>query len=107
MKAGRKPLLEKLKDLPAITRDGMKINLYGNIAGAGDLEKVFENGGEGVGLFRTELLFMDRNSLPDEEEQFEFYKQAAVRSDNKPVIIRTLDIGGDKQLSYLRYSVRE
>jgi phosphoenolpyruvate-protein phosphotransferase (PTS system enzyme I) len=96
-----KALLEKLKDLPAITRDGMKINLYGNIAGAGDLEKVFENGGEGVGLFRTELLFMDRKSLPDEEEQFEFYKEAAVRSNNMPVIIRTLDIGGDKQLSYI------
>jgi len=96
-----KASLQKLRDLPAVTKDGRKINLYGNISGAGDLENVFENGGEGVGLFRTEMLFMDRNSLPDEEEQFEFYRQVAVRSGKKPIIIRTLDIGGDKQLGYI------
>jgi len=91
-------LLERLKELPAITLDGRKINLHGNISWAGDLEKVFENGGEGVGLFRTEMLFMDRQSLPDEEEQFTFYREAALKSGNKPVIIRTLDIGGDKNV---------
>ena len=91
-------LLERLKDLPAVTIDGRKIHLHGNISGAGDLEKVFENGGVGVGLFRTELLFMDRKSLPDEEEQFAFYREAALKSGNKPVIIRTLDIGGEKNI---------
>lgn len=94
-------LLTMLKDLPAMTSDGRKINLFANISGADDLEKVFENGGEGVGLLRTELLFMNRNSFPGEEEQFIFYRDAALKSENRPVIIRTLDIGGDKQLPYL------
>lgn len=93
-------LLKRLKDLPAITADGHRVTLSGNIANADDLDLLFENGGEGVGLLRTELLFMGRNSLPDEEEQFKFYKQVAIKSKNKPVIIRTLDIGGDKRLPY-------
>jgi len=93
-------LLRSLKDLPAITTDGHRLKLYANISNAGELEQVFENGGEGVGLLRTEMLFMGRDSFPSEEEQFNFYKQVAIKSKNRPVIIRTLDIGGDKQLSY-------
>jgi len=68
---------------------------------------VFENGGEGVGLLRTELLFMNRDSFPTEDEQFEFYKQVALRSKGKPVIIRTIDIGGDKQLPYFNLPAEE
>jgi phosphoenolpyruvate-protein phosphotransferase (PTS system enzyme I) len=93
-------LLKLLKDLPDTTTDGHKLDLFANISGDADLEKVFENGGEGVGLFRTELLFLGRNSFPSEEEQFQFYKKVAIKSKNKPVIVRTLDIGGDKQLPY-------
>jgi phosphotransferase system enzyme I (PtsI) len=92
--------LKALKNTPAITTDGTKITLTANISNAADMDAVFENGGEGVGLFRTELLFMERDTFPTEEEQFEFYKQVAIRSKNKPVIVRTIDIGGDKQLSY-------
>ena len=93
--------LKSLKNTLAITIDGAKIMLSANISNADDMDAVFENGGEGVGLFRTELLFMGRDTFPAEEEQFEFYKQVAIRSKNKPVIVRTIDIGGDKQLSYL------
>jgi phosphotransferase system enzyme I (PtsI) len=92
--------LKSLKDQPAITSDGKKITLSANISGADDMDVVFENGGEGVGLLRTELLFMDRDSFPTEDEQFEFYKNVALRSKSKPVIVRTIDIGGDKQLPY-------
>ncbi len=92
--------LKSLRDLPAITADGQNVRLYANISSAEELEQVFENGGEGVGLMRTELLFMGRDTLPSEEEQFSFYKQVAIKSKNRPVIIRTLDIGGDKQLPY-------
>jgi phosphotransferase system enzyme I (PtsI) len=92
--------LKSLKDLQAKTTDGQSVKLYANISNEGELEQVFENGGEGVGLFRTELMFLGRNSFPSEEEQFQFYRQVAIKSKNKPVIVRTLDIGGDKQLSY-------
>ena len=89
-----------LKDVPAVTTDGKKILLSANISGADDMESVFDNGGDGVGLFRTELLFMDRDSFPTEDEQFEFYKNVALRSKSKPVIVRTIDVGGDKHLPY-------
>ncbi|MDB5286512.1 MAG: ptsP [Mucilaginibacter sp.] len=92
--------LKALKDVLAITRDGKRITLSANISGADDMEDVFYNGGDGVGLLRTELLFMDRDSFPTEDEQFEFYKSIALRSKNKPVIVRTIDIGGDKHLPY-------
>ncbi|WP_426671862.1 phosphoenolpyruvate--protein phosphotransferase [Mucilaginibacter sp. McL0603] len=97
--------LKSLKDKPAITTDGKKITLSANISDADDMEKAFENGGEGVGLLRTELLFMDRDSFPTENEQFEFYKVVALRSRNKPVIVRTIDIGGDKHLPYFNLPV--
>lgn len=92
--------LKRLKDVGACTTDGTVIKLMANISQADDLEQVFDNGGEGVGLLRTELLFMGSDSLPSEEEQFLFYKAIALRSKGKPVIVRTLDIGGDKQLPY-------
>jgi phosphotransferase system enzyme I (PtsI) len=93
-------LLNSLKNISATTTDGTEIKLSANISNADDMEESFSYGAEGVGLFRTELLFMNRNSFPTEEEQFEFYKKVAVKSKNKPVIVRTIDIGGDKQLSY-------
>lgn len=92
--------LKALKDLPSQTSDGERVTLLANISGAEDMEEVFEHGGEGAGLLRTELLFMNRNSFPSEEEQFEFYKQAAIKARGKEVIVRTIDIGGDKNLPY-------
>ncbi|MDR3716182.1 MAG: phosphoenolpyruvate--protein phosphotransferase [Puia sp.] len=94
-------LLLSLKDIPAVTRDGTSVKMLANISGPEDMEEVFGQGGEGVGLFRTELLFMGRDSFPTEEEQFGFYKKTALQSRQKPIIIRTLDIGGDKQWPYL------
>ncbi|WP_295797708.1 phosphoenolpyruvate--protein phosphotransferase [Mucilaginibacter sp.] len=92
--------LKALHDVPAITTDGMQITLTANISGAGDLVNVFDNGGEGVGLLRTELLYMNRDTFPTEDEQFEFYKNTALQAKGKPVIVRTIDIGGDKHLPY-------
>jgi phosphotransferase system enzyme I (PtsI) len=96
----RKSQLKQLKDVPSVTTDGIAIQLLANISVADDMDSVFDNGGEGVGLLRSEMLFMERDSFPTEDEQFEFYKQVALRSKNKAVIVRTIDIGGDKQLSY-------
>jgi phosphoenolpyruvate-protein phosphotransferase (PTS system enzyme I) len=93
-------LLKSLKNISATTTDGTEIKLSANISNADEMEESFNYGAEGVGLFRTELLFMNRNSFPSEEEQFQFYKKVAIKSKNKPVIVRTIDIGGDKQLSY-------
>ncbi len=83
------------------TKDGHKVELCANIGKPQDADKVVECDGEGVGLFRTEFLFMDRDSVPSEEEQFEAYKSVAEKLSNKPVIIRTLDVGGDKEIPYL------
>ena len=93
-------LYKKVKDVPAITADGTQIKLLANISGANDMDMVFDNGGEGVGLFRTEMLFMDRDTFPDEDEQFEFYKKTVISAAGYPVTIRTIDIGGDKHLPY-------
>lgn len=92
--------LKSLMDVSAVTADGIEIELLGNISNAEDLDDVFENGGQGVGLFRTEMLFLGQKSYPSEETQFEFYKTVAVNSKDEKVIIRTLDIGGDKKLNY-------
>lgn len=92
--------LKSLRNVACRTTDGHEIKLLANISAAGDLEGVFANGGEGAGLLRTELLFMDRDSFPSEEEQFGFYQQAALQSKGKVVIVRTIDIGGDKHLPY-------
>lgn len=93
--------LQKLVELEVKTRSGKRIEVVGNIGKPEDVLKVIENGGEGVGLFRTEFLYMDRETMPSEEEQFEAYKFVAEKLEGKPVVIRTLDIGGDKKLPYL------
>ncbi|MFW5487921.1 MAG: phosphoenolpyruvate--protein phosphotransferase [Desulfovibrio sp.] len=86
---------------PASTKDGRAVAIMGNIGNPGDADRVREYGAEGVGLFRTEFLFLDRHEAPDEEEQFKAYMQAAQAMQGGPVIIRTLDIGGDKPVDYL------
>ncbi|WP_209971927.1 phosphoenolpyruvate--protein phosphotransferase [Paenibacillus eucommiae] len=86
---------------PSITKDGRKIEIAANIGSPAEAEGALGVGAEGIGLFRTEFLYMNRSSLPDEEEQFKAYREAAERMSPKPVIIRTLDIGGDKSLPYL------
>lgn len=96
-----KELLKAYKGRTSETKDGVKVELVCNIGNPADAEKVVECDGEGVGLFRTEFLFMDRDSIPTEEEQFEAYKTVAEKMAGKPVIIRTLDIGGDKAIPYL------
>ena len=93
--------LSQLKDLPAETTDGHRIEICGNIGSPNDLEGVHKNGGEGVGLYRTEFLYMNSDSMPDEEKQFEAYKKVIESFGERSVIIRTLDIGGDKKLPYL------
>lgn len=93
--------LKKLKDVLAVTKGGKRVEVVGNIGTPQDVHKVLENGGEGVGLFRTEFLYMDREEMPSEEEQFDAYKYVAEKMEGKPVVIRTLDIGGDKKLPYL------
>lgn len=87
--------------LPAITTDGRKVEIAANIGTSSDIEGVLKIGGDGVGLFRTEFLYMNGVSLPTEEEQYLEYKKVSERFGEKPVIIRTLDIGGDKKLPYL------
>ncbi len=95
--------LQSLKGKEAITTDGIAIHLSANIGSIEDMEQALEYGAQGVGLLRTELLFMQSNSLPTEEEQFIFYKNILVRAAGRPVTIRTLDIGGDKALPYLPF----
>lgn len=93
-------LFKKIKDVPATTTDGVEVKMLVNISGADDMSMVLDKGGEGVGLFRTEMLFMDRDTFPDEEEQFEFYRRAVFCANGLPVTIRTIDVGGDKHLPY-------
>ena len=99
--AAEKAELAKLKELPAETLDGHRIEVAGNIGTIRDVDGVLRNGGESVGLYRTEFLFMDRSSLPGEEEQFEAYKEIVEAMEGKQVVLRTMDIGGDKELPYL------
>ena len=86
---------------PTVTKDGVTIELVANIDKPEDVDKVLQYDAEGIGLFRTEFLFMDRNSMPTEDEQFEAYQKVAIAMNGKPVIIRTLDIGGDKEIPYM------
>lgn len=99
---GFKKKLERVRGQRSITKDGFKVEIAANIGTPKDVEGVINNDGEGVGLYRTEFLYMDRDRLPTEEEQFEAYKEVAIRLDGKPIVIRTLDIGGDKELDYLQ-----
>lgn len=92
---------------PAVTMDGREIMVMGNIGIPADAPRIKEYGGEGVGLFRTEFLFLDRDQAPDEDEQFQAYVQAAQALDGNPVIIRTLDIGGDKPVKYIETEAEE
>lgn len=93
--------LERYIGQPSVTKDGVTVEVVANIGRPEDVDKVLQYDAEGVGLFRTEFLFMDRTSMPTEEEQFEAYKKVAVALNGKPVIIRTLDIGGDKEIPYM------
>ena len=99
--AEEKAELEKLKDLPAVTLDGHKVDVVANIGTIRDCEGAHRNGAEGVGLYRTEFLFMDRDQLPSEEEQFIAYKEVVEAMEGRLVVLRTMDIGGDKELPYL------
>lgn len=99
--------LAKLKDLPAITLDGHQVEVCANIGTVRDVAGAERNGAEGVGLYRTEFLFMDRDSLPTEEEQFQAYKAVAEAMGSQAVIVRTMDIGGDKDLPYMNLPKEE
>ncbi len=95
------------KDKKAVTRDGEEIKVVGNIGNLTELEHILARGGEGIGLFRTEFLYLNREQPPSEEEQFTVYKLTAEKLKGKPLIIRTLDIGGDKELSFLNLPAEE
>ncbi|HCZ7478098.1 TPA: phosphoenolpyruvate--protein phosphotransferase [Staphylococcus aureus] len=93
--------LQKLRDADTVTVDGVHAELAANIGTPNDLPGVIENGAQGIGLYRTEFLYMGRDQMPTEEEQFKAYKEVLEAMDGKRVVVRTLDIGGDKELSYL------
>ncbi|KQL57550.1 MULTISPECIES: phosphoenolpyruvate--protein phosphotransferase [Bacillaceae] len=99
--AAQKAEWAKLVNEKTVTKDGVHVELAANIGTPQDLDGVLANGAEGIGLYRTEFLYMGRTELPSEEEQFEAYKEVVERMEGKPVVIRTLDIGGDKELPYL------
>lgn len=94
--------LKKYINLPSISGDGHKVEIAGNISNPKDADAIMANGGDGIGLFRTEFIFMDRSDLPSEEEQYEAYKTVLSKMEGKSVVIRTLDIGGDKEIPYLK-----
>ena len=96
-----KEILKKLKDKDAISKDGIKVGAWANIGSPKDVAGLLKNGAQGIGLYRTEFLFMNNDSFPTEEEQFQAYKEVAAALEGKPVTIRTMDIGGDKNLSYM------
>ena len=98
----RQAALSTYLNKETVTADGIKLNLFCNIGTPKEAVKALEYGGEGIGLFRSEFLFMNREKEPSEEEQFEAYKKAVLVMEGKPIIIRTLDIGGDKDIPYLR-----
>lgn len=96
-----KESLQEIADVAPVTLDKSYVNLHANINSVLEIDQVLRNGASGVGLFRTEYLYMDRDSLPSEDEQFEVYRHAARQLKGRPIVIRTLDIGGDKKLDYL------
>ncbi|MBO5153262.1 MAG: phosphoenolpyruvate--protein phosphotransferase [Eubacterium sp.] len=103
----QKELLETMKGKETITPDGQKMMLYANIGNTNDLATVVQNDAEGIGLFRSEFIYLERDHFPSEEEQFEIYKQVAETLGGKRVIIRTLDIGADKQCDYFELEKEE
>ena len=102
-----KKILETYKGKESVSKDGKKVEIAANIGKPEDVKKVLEYDADGIGLFRTDFLFMDRDSIPNEEEQFEAYQKVAIAMKGKPVIIRTLDIGGDKEIPYMNISKDE
>lgn len=100
-------LLDSLKDVEPLTKDGVHVKLYANVGNEQDVDTALRNCAEGIGLFRTEFLFMERTSLPSEEDQFKVYRKVAGKMQGKSVIIRTLDVGGDKPLPYLPFPKEE
>lgn len=94
--------LLQYRSLPSVTADGISVEIAGNIGNPDDADMVINAGGDGIGLFRTEFLYMERQELPTEEEQFQAYKSVLEKMQGKPTIVRTLDIGGDKNLPYLK-----
>lgn len=98
----RKRLLKTMKGLETITRSGKKVNLYANVGGVADVDAALQNDAEGIGLFRSEFIFLERDNFPTEDEQFEIYRLVVEKMKGKSIIIRTLDIGADKQTPYLR-----
>lgn len=103
----KKNQLKNLKNFLAITTDGHNVKIGSNISNINDISSAKENGAQCIGLYRTEFLFMERTSLPSENEQFEAYKKIAELMQNHPVIIRTMDIGGDKNLPYMKFPKEE
>jgi phosphotransferase system enzyme I (PtsI) len=103
----KRKIEEQYKGRESKTIDGHKINIYGNIGDVGDVDDVISYDGEGIGLFRSEFLFLGRTSCPMEDEQFAAYKKVLVRMKNKPVIVRTLDIGADKKVDYFNLDAEE
>lgn len=99
--------MQSYRELSATTIDGRNVHLEANIASPLDIDSVIRNGAEGIGLFRTEFIYMDRDKAPTEEEQFIIYKKVLEGMNGKPVVIRTLDVGGDKHLSYLKIPKEE
>ena len=102
-----KKILETYKGKESVSKDGKKVEIAANIGKPEDVKKVLEYDADGIGLFRTEFLFMDRDSIPNEEEQFEAYQKVAIAMKGKPVIMRALDIGGDKEIPYMNISKDE
>lgn len=96
----KRELLQELKGKESVTVDGKKIRLYANIGSVGDVANVMKNDGEGIGLFRSEFLYLEKDHWPTEDEQFQVYKQVVENMAGKKVIIRTLDLGADKQADY-------
>ena len=96
--------LAQYRSLPSVSADGHHVEIAGNIGKPEDVDVIVENGGDGIGLFRTEFLYMDRQELPNEEEQFTAYKTVLEKMQGKPTVVRTLDIGGDKTLPYLKFA---
>ncbi|MFZ5969419.1 MAG: phosphoenolpyruvate--protein phosphotransferase [Bacillota bacterium] len=99
----RMRILSAMKESQAITVDGVHFEIAGNIGQPAEVDRVVEKGGDGIGLFRTEFIYMNRKDFPSEEEQFEAYKKVLQKMKEKPVVIRTFDIGGDKELDYLPF----
>lgn len=99
--------LEQVRGVPTVTKDGKKINLYANIGNPGNLPQVLANDAEGIGLFRSEFLYLESSDYPTEDQQFEAYKQAAEALQGKTVVIRTLDIGADKKVDYFQLAPEE